>query len=68
MSEKLSSASIYLTIRETADLLQVSERTIHRWTKAGLRVVKIGQITRIYYQDLENFLNSQKENSQQNQG
>jgi len=44
----------YLSIRQTADLLNVSPRTIYRWMKCGhLEVIKIGQTVRIDIQDIE---------------
>ncbi len=46
-----------LTLKETAQVLRVSERTIMRYLKSGkLKASKVGQ-WRISQKDLEEFLN-----------
>jgi excisionase family DNA binding protein len=49
-----------LTLKETAKILRVSERTIMRYLKSGkLKASKLGQ-WRIKQSDLEDFLNKTK--------
>jgi len=49
-----------LTLKETAKILRVSERTIMRYLKSGkLKASKLGQ-WRISQKDLEEFLNKTK--------
>ena len=49
-----------LTIKEVAEYLRVSERSINRYIEAGrLKASKIGQ-WRISQKDLEEFLNQNK--------
>jgi len=49
-----------LTIKEVAEFLRVSERSVNRYIEAGkLKASKIGQ-WRISKQDLEEFLNKTK--------
>ncbi|WP_022726759.1 helix-turn-helix domain-containing protein [Fodinicurvata sediminis] len=56
MSEQLPSPPPYLTVRQAAELLQVSERTIRRWIQHGLPATRIGQVIRIGHDDLMDFL------------
>lgn len=49
-----------LTIKEVAEILRVSERSVNRYIEAGkLKASKIGQ-WRISKKDLEDFLNKTK--------
>ena len=45
-----------LTVNDVAEHMQVSPRTIYRWMKRGLPVIKVGNVTRIRRGDLEAFL------------
>lgn len=46
----------FMTVREVADLAQVSEATVRHWIKAGdLRAVDVGREFRIVPRDLEDF-------------
>lgn len=56
MSEQLPSPPPYLTVRQAAELLQVSERTVRRWIQRGLPTVRIGQVIRINHDELVTFL------------
>lgn len=52
----------YLTMLDIAIQLEVSERTIARWIRAGkLRAFRLHNVTRIHREDYENFL---KQNTQ----
>ena len=49
----------YLTIKEAAKMIKVSEQTIRRWIKQEkFKVVKIEQIVRINYSVFMEFLNN----------
>jgi excisionase family DNA binding protein len=46
----------FMTVREVADLAQVSEATVRHWIRAGdLRAVDVGREFRIVPRDLEDF-------------
>lgn len=46
-----------MTVREVADLAQVSEATVRHWIKeGGLRAIDIGREFRIVPRDLEDFI------------
>lgn len=48
-----------LTLRETADLLKLSEATLRGLIKAGdVRVIRVGREWRIAVRDLEEFLDA----------
>lgn len=53
----------YLSYKETAELVGVSEDTIRKWIKCeGLEVISVSHgIKRIDINDLQNFLNLRKE-------
>lgn len=58
----IPSNRIALTLRETAEALGVSERTIYTWTKThGLPTFKIGQIVRIPIPQLLLWIESQNQ-------
>lgn len=47
----------FMTVREVADLAQVSEATVRHWIKDGqLRAIDVGREWRIIPRDLEDFL------------
>lgn len=47
----------FMTVREVADLAQVSEATVRHWIKDGdLRAIDVGREFRIIPRDLEVFL------------
>lgn len=47
----------FMTVREVADLVQVSEATVRHWIKEGaLRAIDVGREWRIVPRDLEAFL------------
>jgi excisionase family DNA binding protein len=47
----------FMTVREVADLAQVSEATVRHWIKAGtLRAIDVGREFRIIPRDFEAFL------------
>lgn len=47
----------FLTVREVADLAQISEATVRHWIKdCGLRAIDVGREFRIIPRDLEVFL------------
>jgi len=47
----------YVTAAEAAELLRVSERIVHSWTRQGkLTAFRIGKVTRIPVDDLEQFI------------
>jgi excisionase family DNA binding protein len=47
----------FLTVREVADLAQISEATVRHWIKdCGLRAIDVGREFRIIPRDLEAFL------------
>jgi excisionase family DNA binding protein len=47
----------FMTVREVADLAQVSEATVRHWIKdGGLRAIDVGREFRIIPRDLEVFL------------
>ena len=51
-----------LSIEETAQLLSVSTKTIHRWRLAGmLPVHKLGRQIRIAESELETFIRNRRE-------
>jgi excisionase family DNA binding protein len=53
----------YLTIKEVADMLQLTERGIQKWVREGKIVaMKLGREYRIEKNDLEEFLESRKNN------
>lgn len=48
---------MFLTVREVADLAQVSEATVRHWIRNGdLRAIDVGREFRIIPRDLEAFL------------
>ena len=52
----------YLTIKEVMDFLKVSRSTIYNWKNSGkLRFYKIGKLVRIKREELERFIESNKE-------
>ena len=47
----------FMTVREIADLAQVSEATVRHWIKEGdLRAIDVGREWRVIPRDLEDFL------------
>lgn len=51
-----------LTIEEVAEILKVSDRTVHRWLQEGkFKAYKIGRLLRIKESDLHTFVNSKGE-------
>ncbi len=47
----------WLTARDVGDMLKVSAKTINRWRRDGLlRGVKIGNVVRFDWQDVEDFM------------
>lgn len=47
----------FMTVREVADLAQVSEATVRHWIREGaLRAIDVGREWRIIPADLEDFL------------
>lgn len=51
----------FYTIKEVAQNLKVSERTIHNWIKEGqLNSYKVGRLTRISKEQLEEYLQKEK--------
>lgn len=48
----------FLTVKQAADFLNVSIRTVWRMIAAGLPVIRIGRIVRIRRSDLLDFINS----------
>lgn len=47
----------FLTIPEVAETLGVGQRTVFRWMERGLlRVIRIGNVTRILPEDFQAFL------------
>lgn len=51
----------FYTIKEVAQHLKVSERTIHNWIKVGeLNSYKVGRLTRISKEQLEEYLQKEK--------
>ncbi len=51
-----------LTYKETAELLQVSDRTVFTLVKTGqLKAVRFGQTVRIDSRDLEDFIQKAKD-------
>lgn len=47
----------FMTVREVADLAQVSEATVRHWIKDGaLRAIDVGREFRIVPRDLEAFI------------
>lgn len=46
----------FLTLSEARSALKVSRATLWRWTQNGLRVVRVGGVTRIRESDLQAFL------------
>jgi len=47
----------FMTVREIADLVQVSEATVRHWIKASeLRAIDVGREWRVIPRDLEEFL------------
>jgi excisionase family DNA binding protein len=47
----------FMTVREVADLAQVSEATVRHWIKEShLRAIDVGREWRIIPRDLEDFL------------
>jgi excisionase family DNA binding protein len=53
----------FLTLSEVRRLLSVSRATLWRWTaERGLRVVTVGNVTRIRESDLEAFLKRHETN------
>lgn len=56
--------SRFLTLKGVQDLLGVSRTTLWRWTtENGLKVVRIGSVTRIRESDLQVFLSRHEINS-----
>jgi len=54
--------SQFHTVREIADLLKVSERTVRRWISGGeLAVHRLGRSVRVVDADLRAFLASRRE-------
>lgn len=57
-----------LTVKEVADLCQVSPRTVFRWLSLGeLAAVRIGNVTRIRKDDLEAFFQAHLTGTTQDQ-
>lgn len=51
----------YLTPEQVAEMLQVNKYTIYKWIQSGkIPSIKIGALRRIDKNDLEKFLNEQK--------
>ncbi|HFJ9245023.1 TPA: helix-turn-helix domain-containing protein [Bacillus cereus] len=51
----------FYTIKEVAQHLKVSERTIHNWIKEGhLGSYKVGRLTRISKEQLDDYLQKDK--------
>lgn len=47
----------FMTVREVADLMQVSEATVRHWIKEGaLRAINVGREWRVVPRDLEAFI------------
>lgn len=57
MKEKLQSLPLY-TLKELAQLLEVTERTLHTYIKTGkLKGVKIGGKWKVTEENLQKFIN-----------
>lgn len=55
--------SIFLTIKEAAEFLKVSEISIHTWKKSkGLKYYRVGRRIRFKKQDLIDFANLKRRN------
>lgn len=51
-----------LTVKEAAEILSLSERTIQRYLKSGeLACVRLGRLVRIEVKDLEEFVEKKKQ-------
>ena len=50
----------YLTVKQVAEKLQISERSVARMIDKGLNTVKVGKSVRIKPSDLEQFLADQE--------
>ena len=46
----------FLTLSEVRAMLNVSRATVWRWTENGLKVVRVGNVTRVRESDLQAFL------------
>lgn len=52
--ELVEATPIYYTLKETAEILRVSERTIHNYLKSGkLKGKKVGKSYRIKLEDIK---------------
>lgn len=59
MSDKLTDLKLY-SLQELAKLLEVSERTIHNYVKAGkIKGVKIGGQWKFTEENLKKFINGE---------
>lgn len=59
MSEKITDLKLY-SLQELAKLLEVSERTIHNYVKAGkIKGVKIGGKWKFTEESLKKFINGE---------
>jgi len=47
----------FLKLSQVQAMLGVSRSTVWRWTENGLKVVRVGSVTRIRESDLQAFLN-----------
>ena len=52
----------FLTLSEVRAMLNVSRATVWRWTENGLKVVRVGNVTRIRENDLQAFLSRHESN------
>lgn len=51
----------YYTIKEVAEMLKVTERSIHYWKKDGkIKFVKVGRNVRVSETELKRFLEGEK--------
>lgn len=49
------------TIKEIAEILQVTERTVYTWARSGkLKAIKIGKSWRVTQEALDEFLQGEK--------
>jgi excisionase family DNA binding protein len=51
-----SEAEEWLTLAQVAKIAKVSRTTVWRWSKHGLRAIRIGGIVRVRWTDLNEFL------------